>query len=242
MRCGTAPAADPQDDGHAALRAIVTEPNAGDRASRRAARPGRRGHLRAARRRLHAPSFERGDAPGHLRRPDREDPLPPRARRDACGAAAGDGVRRAGRARRRGRAGLAQLLGLQHPQLLRPHPRYCIDPARAAREFRALVDALHDAGIGVLLDVVFNHTAEGGATGPTINFKGLANEVFYHLDANDRRRYRDYTGCGNTRQLQPSAGDRTSSCTVSNTGWRRSAWTASGSTSRACSRAASTAS
>ena len=53
-------------------------------------------------------------------------------------------------------------------------------------------------GIGVLLDVVFNHTAEGGAQGPTINFKGLANEIFYHLDPADRRRYRDYTGCGNT--------------------------------------------
>jgi glycogen operon protein len=45
---------------------------------------------------------------------------------------------------------------------------------------------------------VFNHTAEGGAQGPMINFKGLANEIFYHLDAADRRRYRDYTGCGNT--------------------------------------------
>ncbi len=57
---------------------------------------------------------------------------------------------------------------------------------------------MHAAGIGVLLDVVFNHTAEAGADGPTINFKGLANDIFYHLDAADRRRYRDYTGCGNT--------------------------------------------
>ena len=60
-----------------------------------------------------------------------------------------------------------------------------------------MTDALHAAGIGVLLDVVFNHTAEGGAQ-PVINFKGLANDVFYHLDATDKRRYRDYTGCGNT--------------------------------------------
>jgi isoamylase len=79
-----------------------------------------------------------------------------------------------------------------------PHPRYCLDPARAAHEFRALADALHAAGIGVLMDVVFNHTAEGGAPGPIINFKGLANDIFYHLDTADRRRYRDYTGCGNT--------------------------------------------
>ena len=50
----------------------------------------------------------------------------------------------------------------------------------------------------MLLDVAFNHTAEGGAAGPMINFKGFANDIFYHLDAGDRRRYRDYTGCGNT--------------------------------------------
>jgi isoamylase len=79
-----------------------------------------------------------------------------------------------------------------------PHPRYCLDPEHGAAEFRALTDALHAAGIGVLLDVSFNHTAEGGVGGPVINFKGLANEFAYHLDAADRNRYRDYTGCGNT--------------------------------------------
>lgn len=65
-------------------------------------------------------------------------------------------------------------------------------------EFRDLVKALHRAGIGVILDVVFNHTAEGGEGGPTIGFRGLGNEFFYHLDPADRRRYRDYSGCGNT--------------------------------------------
>jgi glycogen operon protein len=79
-----------------------------------------------------------------------------------------------------------------------PHPRFCADPRNAPREFAACVRALHGAGIGVLLDVVFNHTAEGGTTGPTINFKALANEAFYHHEANDISRYRDYTGCGNT--------------------------------------------
>jgi glycogen operon protein len=78
------------------------------------------------------------------------------------------------------------------------HPRFCVDPARAPQEFLYCVRALHDAGIGVLLDVVFNHTAEGGADGPTINFKALANNVFYHHDPHDPSRYRDYTGCGNT--------------------------------------------
>ena len=48
------------------------------------------------------------------------------------------------------------------------------------------------------MDVVFNHTAEGGVDGPTIHFKGFGNEIFYHLDPDDRSLYRDYTGCGNT--------------------------------------------
>ncbi|HEY0685674.1 MAG TPA: isoamylase [Steroidobacter sp.] len=79
-----------------------------------------------------------------------------------------------------------------------PHPGYCVSSAHASHEFLACVEALHAAGIGVLLDVVFNHTAEAGADGPTINFKALANDVFYQHEANDPRRHRDYTGCGNT--------------------------------------------
>ena len=61
-----------------------------------------------------------------------------------------------------------------------------------------MVKALHAAGIGVILDVVLNHTAEGGADGPTIGFKGLVNELFYLLDPEDRAKYLDFTGCGNT--------------------------------------------
>jgi isoamylase len=79
-----------------------------------------------------------------------------------------------------------------------PHPSYCVDPAQAPNEFRECVRALHDAGIRVLLDVVFNHTSEGGAHGPTIHFKALARDFFYHYDSLDPLRYRDYTGCGNT--------------------------------------------
>ncbi len=80
---------------------------------------------------------------------------------------------------------------------------YALHPGYGAggdirREFRDMVKALHRAGIGVILDVVFNHTAEGGADGPTISFRGLGNEFFYHLDPTDLRRYRDYSGCGNT--------------------------------------------
>jgi isoamylase len=81
-----------------------------------------------------------------------------------------------------------------------PHPGYCVSPLAGdhAHEFRDMVKALHEAGIGVILDVVFNHTAEGGAGGPVINFRGIGNETFYHLEPEDRSVYRDYTGCGNT--------------------------------------------
>jgi isoamylase len=94
--------------------------------------------------------------------------------------------------------GLRNYWGYSTHSFFSPHPGYCVDAARADREFRALTDRLHEAGIGVLLDVVYNHTAEGGADGPVINFKGLANDIVYHLDPADRRRYLDYTGTGNT--------------------------------------------
>ena len=60
-----------------------------------------------------------------------------------------------------------------------------------------MVKALHRAGIEVILDVVYNHTAKGYVDGPTICFRGLANENYYILDE-DKSRYADYTGCGNT--------------------------------------------
>jgi glycogen operon protein len=65
-------------------------------------------------------------------------------------------------------------------------------------EFRAMVDALHRAGLEVILDVVFNHTAEGGAGGPTLCFRGLYNPAYYRLDPADAGRYVDTTGCGNS--------------------------------------------
>ncbi len=95
---------------------------------------------------------------------------------------------------------LSNYWGYSTHSFFSPHPGYCMDPEHGThrREFRDMVKALHKAGIGVILDVVFNHTAEGGQGGPHINFKGLGNETFYHLDSLDRRIYRDYTGCGNT--------------------------------------------
>jgi len=64
-------------------------------------------------------------------------------------------------------------------------------------EFKEMVHALHDAGIEVILDVVFNHTAEGNELGPTLCFRGIDNAIFYAL-AEDKRHYKDYTGTGNT--------------------------------------------
>ena len=80
------------------------------------------------------------------------------------------------------------------------HPGYCVacEPGQEVVEFKRMVQALHAAGIGVILDVVFGHTAEGDADGPWINFRGMCNEVAYHLDPLDRRRYLDFTGTGNT--------------------------------------------
>ena len=96
--------------------------------------------------------------------------------------------------------GLKNYWGYSTHSFFSPHPRYCVSPneGNPANEFKDLVKAFHKKGIGVILDVVLNHTAEGGEHGPTINFKGLFNEIFYHLDEHDKRRYRDYTGCGNT--------------------------------------------
>ncbi len=68
----------------------------------------------------------------------------------------------------------------------------------AVNEFKTMVRALHEAGIEVILDVVFNHSAEGNETGPTLNFRGLDNSIYYILDEKDSSLYKNYSGCGNT--------------------------------------------
>ena len=80
-----------------------------------------------------------------------------------------------------------------------PHQAYSSrqDPLGPVDEFRDMVKALHRAGIEVILDVVFNHTAEGSHEGPTLSFRGLDNSAYYILEP-DRSRYANYSGCGNT--------------------------------------------
>lgn len=83
--------------------------------------------------------------------------------------------------------------------LFAPMPDYAARNALDAplTEFKTMVRELHKAGIEVILDVVFNHTAEGAEEGPVYSFRGLDNAIYYLLAA-DKRRYVDYTGCGNT--------------------------------------------
>jgi glycogen operon protein len=72
---------------------------------------------------------------------------------------------------------------------------------RQVTEFKTMVKTLHEEGIEVILDVVYNHTAEGNHLGPTLCFRGIDNAAYYRLVADDRRHYMDYTGCGNTLNM-----------------------------------------
>ena len=80
-----------------------------------------------------------------------------------------------------------------------PHLQYSAsgDPAGALAEFRAMVAAFHQAGIEVILDVVYNHTTEGGVGGPTYSYRGVDNSTYYALDPADMSAYVNHSGCGN---------------------------------------------
>jgi isoamylase len=95
--------------------------------------------------------------------------------------------------------GLVNYWGYSPVSFFAPHAGYSArkDALGPVDEFRDLVKALHRAGIEVILDVVYNHTAEGDNNGPTLCFRGFANEVYYILDK-DRARYANYSGTGNT--------------------------------------------
>jgi isoamylase len=75
-------------------------------------------------------------------------------------------------------------------------------PAGSVREFKRMVRALHAAGFEVILDVVYNHTAEGNQLGPTLSLKGIDNASYYRLAGDNARFYTDFTGCGNTLNMQ----------------------------------------
>src|SRR5215831_11663867 len=96
-------------------------------------------------------------------------------------------------------AGRVNYWGYAPVSFFAPHQAYSArqDPLGPVDEFRDMVKALHRAGIEVILDVVFNHTAEGGAAGPTLGFRGLDNPAYYILEDGGAR-YANYSGCGNT--------------------------------------------
>jgi glycogen operon protein len=95
--------------------------------------------------------------------------------------------------------GRANYWGYAPISFFAPHQGYSSsrDPLAPVKEFRDMVKALHRAGIEVILDVVFNHTTEGGEQGPTLSFRGIENSVYYILEQ-DRSRYTNYSGAGNT--------------------------------------------
>ncbi|QRX94363.1 glycogen debranching protein GlgX [Streptomyces noursei] len=97
------------------------------------------------------------------------------------------------------RRGLRNYWGYNSLGYFAPHAGYAATGTRGQQvgEFKRMVRALHDAGIEVILDVVYNHTAEAGERGPTLSLRGIDNRGYYRLQG-DRRRYADYTGCGNT--------------------------------------------
>jgi glycogen operon protein len=89
--------------------------------------------------------------------------------------------------------------GYQPVSFFAPHQAYSSrrEPLAVLDEFRDLVKAFHRAGLEVILDVVYNHTTESGPDGPTLCYRGLANDVYYILEK-DRSRFADFTGCGHT--------------------------------------------
>ncbi len=96
--------------------------------------------------------------------------------------------------------GLRNYWGYNSIGFFAPHNEYSSVGGHGGQvsEFKAMVRTLHDAGIEVILDVVYNHTGEGNHEGPTLSLRGLDNRSYYRLVADDERYYRDYTGTGNT--------------------------------------------
>ena len=100
--------------------------------------------------------------------------------------------------------GLCNYWGYNSIAFLAPHNDYAASsiPGGQVQEFKAMVRALHAAGIEVILDVVYNHTAEGNHLGPMVSFKGIDNAAYYRLVADDRRYYYDTTGTGNSLNMR----------------------------------------
>jgi glycogen operon protein len=97
--------------------------------------------------------------------------------------------------------GLRNYWGYNSIGFFAPDPRYASDRANTLREFKEMVARFHEAGLEVILDVVYNHTAEGNERGATLSFKGIDNLSYYRLQADNKRYYVNDTGTGNTMDL-----------------------------------------
>jgi len=97
--------------------------------------------------------------------------------------------------------GLTNYWGYNSIGFFAPDPRYASEPEQCLREFKEMVARFHDAGLEVILDVVYNHTAEGNERGPTLSFKGIDNATYYRLLPEQKRYYINDTGTGNTLNL-----------------------------------------
>jgi isoamylase len=99
--------------------------------------------------------------------------------------------------------GLTNYWGYNSLAFLAPDIRYAMapSPTGSVSEFKSMVRNLHAAGLEVILDVVYNHTAEGNHLGPTLSLRGIDNAAYYRLVRGNRRYYMDYTGCGNTLNM-----------------------------------------
>ena len=95
-------------------------------------------------------------------------------------------------------AGLTNYWGYSTLNYFIPEPSYASDPNQAKTEFRTMVSTLHEAGIEVILDVVYNHTAEGNRFGPTLSYRGFDNASYYRKNVQTPRYLEDFTGTGNT--------------------------------------------
>ncbi len=96
--------------------------------------------------------------------------------------------------------GLRNFWGYNSIGFFAPHPEYL--GKRGLKDLKTFVQVMHDAGIEVILDVVYNHTAEGNHLGPTLSFKGIDNKSYYHLNNENLQFYYDYTGTGNSLELR----------------------------------------
>jgi len=101
--------------------------------------------------------------------------------------------------------GLTNYWGYNSIGFFAPDPRYASEPEQCLREFKEMVSRFHDAGLEVILDVVYNHTAEGNERGPTLSFKGIDNASYYRLLPDQKRFYINDTGTGNTLNLSHPA-------------------------------------